>query len=98
MVFKILNSGDKIKKANIDALSNGEDKKFIYSISEKALRYDLTVPFARYVAQHQNNLIFLLEDIKYSPYGEQIDHNMAVFRNFTSVTQILLAINLYGKN
>ena len=58
LVFKILNSGDKIKKANIDALSNGEDKKFIYSISEKALRYDLTVPFARYVAQHQNNLIF----------------------------------------
>ena len=39
-------------------LENGENKKFIISLSEKALRYDLTVPFARYVAQHQNELTF----------------------------------------
>ena len=58
LVFKILNSGDKIKKADTQALSDGEEQKFIRSLSEKALRYDLTVPFARYVAQHQNELTF----------------------------------------
>tara|TARA_A100001011_G_scaffold90497_1_gene95056 strand:- start:1289 stop:2662 length:1374 start_codon:yes stop_codon:yes gene_type:complete len=58
LVFKILNSGDKIKKANTEALVAGENQKFIRSISEKALRYDLTVPFARFVAQHQNELTF----------------------------------------
>ena len=58
LVFKILNSGEKINKADLNALKNGENKKFIISLSEKALRYDLTVPFARYVAQHQNELTF----------------------------------------
>ena len=58
LVFKILNSGDKIKKANTAALEEGADSAFIRSISEKALRYDLTVPFARYVAQHQSDLTF----------------------------------------
>ena len=58
LVFKILNSGDKIKKADTQALLAGEEQKFIRSLSEKALRYDLTVPFARYVAQHQNELTF----------------------------------------
>ena len=58
LVFKILNSGDKIKKADTEALFQGENQKFIRSVSEKALRYDLTVPFARYVAQHQNEITF----------------------------------------
>ena len=58
LVFKILNSGEKVKKADFDALQNEEFQKFSRSLSEKALRYDLTVPFARYVAQHQNDLAF----------------------------------------
>lgn len=58
LVFKILNSGEKVKKADIEALRKEEYQKFSKSVSEKALRYDLTVPFARYVAQHQNNLTF----------------------------------------
>ncbi|MEK9614107.1 MAG: histidine--tRNA ligase [Flavobacteriaceae bacterium] len=58
LVFKILNSGEKVKKANVDALEKGAYLKFARSLSEKALRYDLTVPFARYVAQHQNKLTF----------------------------------------
>ena len=58
LVFKILNSGEKIKKADTAALADGATHKFIHSISEKALRYDLTVPFARFVAQHQNELTF----------------------------------------
>jgi len=58
LVFKILNSGEKIKKADTEALAAGAYSKFIHSVSENALRYDLTVPFARYVAQHQNELSF----------------------------------------
>lgn len=58
LIFRILNSGEKVKKANISALESGNLQGFAQSISEKALRYDLTVPFARYVAQHQNELVF----------------------------------------
>lgn len=58
LIFKILNSGEKVKKADLQALEAEDLKRFSNSLSEKALRYDLTVPFARYVAQHQNELVF----------------------------------------
>ena len=58
LVFKILNSGDKIKKANLKAHSENNYSDFVDSISNKGLRYDLTVPLARFVAQHQNDLVF----------------------------------------
>ena len=107
LVFKILNSGDKIKKANIDALSNGEDKKFIYSISEKALRYDLTVPFARYVAQHQNNLIFPFRRYQIQPVWRADRPQHGRFQEFyqcdadivgdKSLWQELEVLSLYNK-
>ncbi len=58
LIFKILSSGEKVKKANLTALKSGDLAQFSNSLSEKALRYDLTVPFARFVAQHQNELVF----------------------------------------
>lgn len=58
LIFKILNSGEKVKNADLEALKNGELAKFSDSLSQKALRYDLTVPFARYVAQNQNDIVF----------------------------------------
>ena len=58
LIFKILNSGEKVKKADLASLEAGEYKRFSQSLSEKALRYDLTVPLARYVAQHYNELSF----------------------------------------
>lgn len=58
LIFKILNSGDKVKHADLDAFQKQAFQKFSKSLAEKALRYDLTVPFARYVAQHQNDLTF----------------------------------------
>ena len=58
LIFKILNSGEKVKKADTEALAQGKYQRFSRSLAEKALRYDLTVPFARYVAQHQNELTF----------------------------------------
>ena len=58
LIFNILNSGEKVRKADIKALNENNTTEFINSISEKALRYDLTVPLARYVSQHQNEIKF----------------------------------------
>lgn len=56
LIFKILNSGDYLSKASEDKLSAKNSKALTSEISEKALRYDLTVPFARYVVMHQNEI------------------------------------------
>lgn len=58
LIFRILNSGDKLKKADLQALECENLPRFANSLAEKALRYDLTVPFARFVVQHQNALSF----------------------------------------
>lgn len=56
LIFKILNSGDFLAKASEDKLNAKNSKAITSEISEKALRYDLTVPFARYVVMHQNEI------------------------------------------
>ncbi|WP_354329856.1 histidine--tRNA ligase [Pedobacter sp. CG_S7] len=56
LIFKILNSGDFLSKVNDELLSNRNSNAITSSVSEKALRYDLTVPFARYVVMHQNEI------------------------------------------
>ena len=67
LIFRILNSGDKMKKADIEALQNDNLPKFANSLAEKALRYDLTVPFARFVVQHQNELSFPFKRYQIQP-------------------------------
>ena len=67
LIFKILNSGEKVKKLNLRALEEGDLSKFSNSLSEKALRYDLTVPFARFVAQHQNEINFPFKRYQIQP-------------------------------
>ena len=57
-IFNIINSGEKVKKADIKSLSAGKLNQFVSSISEKGLRFDLTVPLARFVAQHFNEINF----------------------------------------
>ena len=56
LIFKILNSGDFLSKVSPEELQVGDAKKLTNKVSEKALRYDLTVPFARYVVAHQNDI------------------------------------------
>jgi histidyl-tRNA synthetase len=56
LIFKILNSGDFLSKTMYDA--NSTSKSMVSDISKKALRYDLTVPFARYVVQNRNDITF----------------------------------------
>jgi len=67
LIFKILNSGDYLKKANSKALEDKDATKLTPFISEKALRYDLTVPFARYVVQHQNEIQFPFKRYQIQP-------------------------------
>jgi histidyl-tRNA synthetase len=56
LIFKILNSGDFLSKSNID--ENITSKLLSKEIAEKALRYDLTVPFARFVVNNKNDITF----------------------------------------
>ena len=56
LIFKILKSGDFLSKAQFDKSTTF--KSLTPQISDKALRYDLTVPFARYVAQNRNDIVF----------------------------------------
>lgn len=58
LLFKILNSGDYLIKSDKSAFEETNSKKFTPSVAEKGLRYDLTVPFARYVAMHRHELTF----------------------------------------
>ena len=67
LIFRILNSGEKMRKADLDALAQDNLPKFASSLAEKALRYDLTVPFARFVVQHQNDLSFPFKRYQIQP-------------------------------
>lgn len=58
LLFKILNSGDFISKVPTEIVDERDAVKLTSHISEKGLRYDLTVPFARFVVQYRNDLTF----------------------------------------
>ncbi|MFD1769446.1 histidine--tRNA ligase [Sphingobacterium suaedae] len=67
LIFKILNSGDYLSKVPQDVLAEKASNKLIPVISEKALRYDLTVPFARYVVMHQHELTLPFKRFQIQP-------------------------------
>ena len=58
LIFKILNNGDFLSKADAQAMESRDSSGLVSSISKKALRYDLTVPFARFVVMSRNDLTF----------------------------------------
>jgi len=82
LIFKILNSGDFLSKASEDFLQNKDSKKITSEISEKALRYDLTVPFARYVVQHQNEINFPFKRFQIQPVWRADNPQKGRFREF----------------
>lgn len=67
LIFKILNSGDYLAKVNENLLATRNSQLTTSAISEKALRYDLTVPFARYVVMHQNDISFPFKRFQVQP-------------------------------
>ena len=82
LIFKILNSGDYLAKVDTTVLQNKDSLKLTSSISEKALRYDLTVPFARYVVQHQNEIEFPFKRYQIQPVWRADRPQKGRFREF----------------
>lgn len=67
LIFKILNSGDYLSKVDDAKLNTRNSSLITSSIAEKALHYDLTVPFARYVVQNQNEITFPFRRFQIQP-------------------------------
>lgn len=82
LIFKILNSGDYMKKVDASLLVSRDSSKTTSKISEKALRYDLTVPFARYVVQHQNEIVFPFKRYQMQPVWRADRPQKGRFREF----------------
>ncbi|MGG5576943.1 histidine--tRNA ligase [Myroides sp. C15-4] len=82
LIFKILNSGDYLSKVDETLLEEKNSLKLTNQISEKALRYDLTVPFARYVVMHQNELDFPFKRYQMQPVWRADRPQKGRFREF----------------
>ena len=67
LLFKILNSGNFLSDLSNEDLAEGNSAKSAHKISEKGLRYDLTVPFARYVVMHRNEVTFPFKRYQIQP-------------------------------
>jgi len=82
LIFKILNSGDFISKVDDVTYSSKDSKSLTPKISDKALRYDLTVPFARYVVMHQNEIDFPFKRYQIQPVWRADRPQKGRFREF----------------
>ncbi len=82
LIFKILNSGDFISKVDDVTYSSKNSGSLAPKISEKALRYDLTVPFARYVVMHQNEIDFPFKRYQIQPVWRADRPQKGRFREF----------------
>lgn len=82
LIFKILNSGDYLSKLDTNILTQKNSQKATPKISDKALRYDLTVPFARYVVQHQNEIVFPFKRYQMQPVWRADRPQKGRFREF----------------
>ncbi|MGY8914545.1 MAG: histidine--tRNA ligase [Flavobacteriales bacterium] len=82
LIFKILNSGDYLSKVDDATYNNRDSNQLTPKISEKALRYDLTVPFARYVVMHQNELDFPFKRYQIQPVWRADRPQKGRFREF----------------
>ncbi len=82
LIFKILNSGDYLSKVDDATYADRDSNKLTTKISEKALRYDLTVPFARYVVMHQNELDFPFKRYQIQPVWRADRPQKGRFREF----------------
>ncbi len=82
LIFKILNSGAYLNKVSEDLYTSKSERLLTPKIAEKALRYDLTVPFARYVVQHQNEMTFPFKRYQIQPVWRADRPQKGRFREF----------------
>jgi histidyl-tRNA synthetase len=96
LMFKILNSGDYLSKVNPEKFTTHNSQLITQEISEKALRYDLTVPFARYVVQCiKTKSHSRLNVSRCSRYGVQTDRRRVAIANFFNAMLTLLDLIHY---
>ena len=67
LLFKVLNSGDFLSNTNDEELLSRNTNKLAATFCEKGLRYDLTVPFARFVVMHRNEINFPFKRYQIQP-------------------------------
>ena len=84
LLFKVLNSGDFLSDVTETDLEERNLNRLSCRLCEKGLRYDLTVPFARFVVMHRNELTFHSNVIRYSPCGEPTVRKRDAIVNFTN--------------
>lgn len=82
LIFRILNSGDFLNKVDDKVFKQKNSTRFSGQIAEKALRYDLTVPFARYVVQHQGVIDFPFKRYQIQPVWRADRPQKGRFREF----------------
>lgn len=82
LLFKVLNNGDFLKDANKEALESLQSQKLVSSISKRGLRYDLTVPFARFVVMHQNEISFPFKRYQIQPVWRADSPQRGRFQEF----------------
>ena len=82
LIFKILNSGDYAAKANDEDWRAKNSQKLIAQITEKALRYDLTVPFARFVSMNHGQMVFPYKRYQIQPVWRADRPQKGRFREF----------------
>lgn len=107
LIFKILNSGDFLRKVPQELFERKLAQEWTPRVSEKALRYDLTVPFARYVVMHQNELDFPFKRYQIQPVWRADRPQRGRFREFyqcdadvvgaSGLVQELECIQLYDR-
>jgi histidyl-tRNA synthetase len=106
LLFKVLNSGDFLSKVDSTTLTERSSKSILTQISEKGLRYDLTVPFARYVVMNRHEVSFPFKRYQIQPvwradrpqkgrYREfyQCDADVVGTTSLICETEIILMIN-----
>ncbi|MES2656671.1 MAG: histidine--tRNA ligase [Bacteroidota bacterium] len=82
LLFKVLNSGEYLDKVTPEILSTNNTQLATKLISEKGLRYDLTVPFARYVVMHQNEITFPFKRYQMQPVWRADKPQKGRYREF----------------
>ncbi|MDY0279460.1 MAG: histidine--tRNA ligase [Salinivirgaceae bacterium] len=82
LLFRILNSGDFLRSVDTNDLNNKELTKLSSQMCEKGLRYDLTVPFARYVVQHRNEITFPFRRYQIQPVWRADKPQKGRYREF----------------
>ena len=93
LLFRIMNQGQKVRKANLQAFQEGNYGKFVSSLCDRGLRYDLTVPFARYVVMNQHKLAFPYKRYQIQPVWRGDRPQKGRYREFTQCDLDIIGVD-----